>query len=79
VSVHGGATRVRRVLPPGDADNAARWKSIKAAFSKSLLWGERRSARHVEKGERGVWQCRYWEHPIRDERDLAAHMSTSIR
>jgi putative transposase len=23
-------------LPPDDADNAARWKSIKAAFSRSL-------------------------------------------
>ncbi|TND01442.1 MAG: hypothetical protein FD120_2615 [Gammaproteobacteria bacterium] len=27
-----------------------------------------------EKGERGIWQRRYWEHQIRDDRDYAAHM-----
>ncbi|MGH2448271.1 MAG: transposase, partial [Chloroflexota bacterium] len=26
------------------------------------------------KGERGIWQRRYWEHLIRDERDLAVHI-----
>jgi putative transposase len=26
------------------------------------------------KGERGVWQRRYWEHLIRDETDFAAHV-----
>jgi putative transposase len=26
------------------------------------------------RGERGIWQRRYWEHTIRDERDFAAHM-----
>ena len=26
------------------------------------------------KGERGVWQRRFWEHTIRDERDYEAHM-----
>ncbi len=25
-------------------------------------------------GERGLWQRRYWEHVIRDERDYAAHI-----
>ena len=28
----------------------------------------------VAKGERGIWQRRYWEHHIRDEADLAAHL-----
>jgi hypothetical protein len=40
----------------------------------SMSRGERRSARRVEKGERAIWQRHYWEHLIRDERDLAAHM-----
>jgi putative transposase len=26
------------------------------------------------RGERGIWQRRYWEHTIRDDRDYAAHM-----
>jgi len=28
----------------------------------------------VKRGERGIWQCRYWEHLIRDEADFRAHM-----
>lgn len=61
-------------LPIGDADNASRWRAIKAAFSRSLPPGEWRSARRIAKGERGIWQRRYWEHLIRDERDLATHI-----
>jgi len=28
----------------------------------------------ASRGERGIWQRRYWEHTIRDDRDFAAHM-----
>ncbi len=35
---------------------------------------ERLSAVRVRRGERGIWQRRYWEHLIRDERDYRAHM-----
>ena len=28
----------------------------------------------VRRGERGIWQRRYWEHTIRDDCDYAAHM-----
>ena len=35
---------------------------------------ERRSAVRVARGERGIWQRRYWEHQIRDERSLQWHM-----
>ena len=28
----------------------------------------------VGKGERGIWQRRFWEHTIRDDRDYAAHV-----
>jgi len=61
-------------LPEGDADYATRWKAIKIAFSKSLPRTESLSAVRLAKGERGIWQRRYWEHTIRDERDYAAHM-----
>ncbi|MEJ7746511.1 MAG: transposase [Luteimonas sp.] len=61
-------------LPAGDADNATRWRHIKATFSRSLPATERRSPRRLVKAERGIWQRRYWEHLIRDERDLAAHI-----
>jgi putative transposase len=26
------------------------------------------------RGERGIWQRRYWEHTIRDDRDYATHV-----
>ena len=28
----------------------------------------------ANKGERGIWQRRFWEHTIRDDRDYAAHI-----
>jgi len=61
-------------LPPGDADFATRWRLIKSDFSKAMPRGERLSAVRVRRGERGIWQRRYWEHLIRDERDYRAHM-----
>jgi len=35
---------------------------------------ERRSAVHVARGERGIWQRRFWEHMIVDDADYAAHV-----
>lgn len=61
-------------LPEGDADIANRWRQIKSTFSRELPADERRSQRRLAKGERGIWQRRYWEHLIRDERDLRHHI-----
>jgi putative transposase len=61
-------------LPEGDADFATRWRLIKSAFSRSLTGGERISDSRAAKGERGIWQRRYWEHTIRDEDDFARHV-----
>ncbi len=35
---------------------------------------EARSDVMVRRGERGIWQRRYWEHTIRDDRDYASHV-----
>jgi len=35
---------------------------------------EWRSAVRQRKGKRGIWQRRFWEHTIRDERDYVRHM-----
>ena len=40
-------------------------------FSKSLPKCEWRPKARQARGERGIWQRRYWEHLIRDERDHA--------
>lgn len=61
-------------LPEGDADFATRWRLIKSAFSRHLDTGEGISASRTAKGERGIWQRRYWEHTIRDEDDFARHV-----
>ncbi len=61
-------------LPPSDNDYATRWMLIKANFSRGLLKAERISDSRKAKGERGIWQRRYWEHLIRDERDFKQHV-----
>ncbi len=43
-------------------------------FSRALPSGERRSASRIKRGERGIWQRRYWEHVIRDEDDFERHV-----
>ena len=61
-------------LPEGDEDFPGRWRAIKTLFSKRVPAVERRRETTARRGERGVWQRRYWEHTIRDERDYAVHM-----
>ena len=61
-------------LPVNDADYSGRWRRIKAAFSAALPPVEQRSASRISKGERGIWQRRFWEHLIHDEQDYARHV-----
>ncbi len=61
-------------LPEEDADFPMRWRLIKARFSGAIPPGERISASRVRRGERGIWQRRYWEHAIRDDRDFQRHI-----
>jgi len=61
-------------LPEGDADFATRWMLIKAGFSRRIAKGERCNTSRVSKGERGIWQRRFWEHLIRDELDYERHV-----
>ena len=61
-------------LPEGDSDFALRWRLIKTVFSRGLEHGEHCSDSRQSKGERGIWQRRYWEHLIRDEADFSRHV-----
>ncbi len=61
-------------LPQGDADYKTRWALIKAGFSRALPPGERRSNSRIKRGERGIWQRRFWEHMIRDQVDYQRHV-----
>lgn len=60
-------------IPEEDADYATRWRLIKARFSRGIEVAPRRAS-YVARGERGVWQRRFWEHHIRDEADFAAQL-----
>lgn len=61
-------------LPDGDKDFATRWMLIKSGFSRAIPKTERINHSRVSRGERGIWQRRYWEHLIRDEWDYARHV-----
>jgi len=65
-------------LPEGDADFSTRWASIKGTFSRAFLQrGGRQttpSPSRRRKSEASLWQRRFWEHQIRDERDLQRHV-----
>ncbi|MGE4001770.1 MAG: transposase [Planctomycetaceae bacterium] len=65
-------------LPPADDDYPKRWAWIKKEFTKDWLaaGGSERpmpDARQ-KRGDRGVWQPRYWEHTIPDEQDFDQHL-----
>ena len=60
-------------LPPNDTDFSSRWHCVKACFARALPIGEQLSHRRQIKGERGIWQRRFWEHVVRDERDFERH------
>ena len=61
-------------LPEGDSDFSMRWGLVKAHFSRQIAKGERISKSRTGRGERGLWQRRFWEHLIRDETDYRQHM-----
>lgn len=61
-------------LPPTDCDYSTRWALIKANFSRTITKTEPIEPTHLKKGERGIWQRRFWEHTIRDERDFYNHI-----
>ncbi len=65
-------------LPPGDAQFSMRWTKIKGVFTSTFLaaGGSEglQSTSRISRGERGVWQRRFWEHVIRDAREYEAFM-----
>jgi putative transposase len=61
-------------LPRNDYDYSTRWALIKANFSRRIAKNELIKTSRLKKGERGIWQRRFWEHTIRDERDFYSHI-----
>ena len=61
-------------LPSSDDDFSNRIKAIKIRFVRAVAPNERRSSVRAARGERGIWQRRFWEHALRDEEDYARHL-----
>ena len=63
-------------LPPGDADFATRWRLIKTWFTKHCDPALRPVPGGVQskRQEQAIWQHRYWEHMLRDEKDFERHV-----
>lgn len=61
-------------LPPGDSDFSNRWKAIKIRFVQKLPATECRSKVRISRGERSIWQRRFWDHVIRNDQDYANHI-----
>ena len=65
-------------LPKNDDEVSIRWNLIKSGFSKLMKpvyhKYEWMTDSKTSKRETTIWQRRYWEHQIRDDRDFEKHM-----
>ncbi len=63
-------------LPNGDDDFSTRWRLIKSFFTRNCApqYKNPPSKSRQTKKEQAVWQRRFWEHEIRDNRNYAGHM-----
>ncbi|MBT8141948.1 MAG: transposase [Gammaproteobacteria bacterium] len=62
-------------LPKNDVDYSSRWRILKANFSRNFTATDSRTYSKFKKGEKGIWQRRFWEHQIRNETDLQNHIN----
>ena len=64
-------------LPEGDANFSMRWRLIKETFTRNYVkrhGAPEVSAERRARGEHAIWQHRFWEHVIRDDRDFYTHL-----
>ena len=63
-------------LPERDSDYSTRWSLIKSWVTNhmrpSLLLAPQATSR-TKRGEKSLWQRRFWEHTIRNDQDYRAH------
>ena len=65
-------------MPQDDADFSKRWRMIKSTFSRHVDGPVDVSPSIARRGEKGIWQRRFWEHLIRDEWDFVAHRAFAL-
>ena len=62
-------------LPKQDKNYSLRLRLIKGSFSYQSACSEHLTLARKNKNERGIWQRRFWEHLIRDEKDYEHHFN----
>jgi putative transposase len=61
-------------LPENDKNYPTRLRLMKSYFTQSLIKNDV-ALKNNNRGRYNIWQERYWEHTIRDEDDLEAHVN----
>ncbi|MBC5785361.1 transposase [Ramlibacter sp. USB13] len=65
-------------LPVDDGDYSTRWMLLKQSFTRRLtelgVLAPEAEKPKGRRGERSVWQRRFWEHQVTDEADFARHV-----
>lgn len=66
-------------LPEDDADYSLRWKEIKRIFTHRYVYQTGPKITPTDSRQKRlestIWQRRFWEHTIRDEKDLENHLN----
>ena len=64
-------------MPDNDADFSMRWSLIKRKVSQQCreCLNQRVNSSTAKRRELGLWQRRFWEHRIRDEKDFETHVN----
>lgn len=60
-------------LPADSVGYPNRIGMLKARFSRALPMPPHRTPAQIARGEKGIWQRRFWEHEIRDSADFNRH------
>lgn len=64
-------------MPEDNPNYSIRWRHIKANFSRQyqgpFKYSGNRSLSREWKQEQSIWQRRFWEHQVRNERDMENH------
>ena len=63
-------------LPEDSSDYSTRIRLIKSHFTRFFCKDQviSKTVSRIKKGERDVWQRRFWEHLIRDDTDMTRHI-----
>ncbi|MFK7944532.1 MAG: transposase [Paracoccaceae bacterium] len=61
-------------LPGGDTDYSTRWRKIKGRFTRMVKHSGRLKDDALRKGERGIWERRFWERELVSVSEICKHV-----